>query len=158
VTGRVLSVLVAALATLLATLAAPAHADAMRYEVRVDGLACPFCAYGLERKLRELPGVSTVEVELRTGTARFEVAEGRVVTPAAVRSAVGEAGFSVGEIRLRVSGELRREGDRWWLLVGDDLRIEVRGTTPTAPGRSTLFGVVRRQGDHEVLTASRQGR
>ena len=155
-TGRVLSVLVAA--TLLGTLAAPAHADAMRYEVRVDGLACPFCAYGLERKLRDLPGVSTVEVELRTGTARFDVAEGRVVTPAAVRSAVGEAGFSVGEIRLRASGELRRDGDRWWLLVGDDMRIEIRGTTPTEPGQSTVSGVVRRQGDHEVLTASRQGR
>ena len=153
-TGRVLSVL----AIVLATMPAPAHADAMRYEVRVDGLACPFCAYGLERKLRELPGVSTVAVELRTGTARFDVAEGRVVTPAAVRSAVGEAGFSVGEIRLRASGELRRDGDRWWLLVGDDMRIEIRGTTPTEPGQSTVSGVVRRQGDHEVLTASRQGR
>lgn len=156
--SRILSVLAAVLATVLATVAAPAHADAMGYEVRVDGLACPFCAYGLERKLRELPGVSTVEVELRTGTARFDVAEGRVVTPAAVRSAVGEAGFSVGEIRLRASGELRREGDRWWLLVGDDLRLEVRGMTPAAPGRSTVSGVVRREDDHEVLTASRHGR
>ena len=30
---------------------AAAFADGTRYELRVDGLACPFCAYGIEKKL-----------------------------------------------------------------------------------------------------------
>ena len=27
------------------------------YQLHVDGLACPFCAYGLEKKLGAVPGV-----------------------------------------------------------------------------------------------------
>lgn len=37
-------------------LAAPAV-----YQLHVDGLACPFCAYGIEKKLGEVKGVRAVQ-------------------------------------------------------------------------------------------------
>ncbi|MGN2393298.1 heavy-metal-associated domain-containing protein, partial [Pelomicrobium sp. G1] len=33
------------------------------YWLQVDGLACPFCAYGIEKKLRALDGVDKVKVD-----------------------------------------------------------------------------------------------
>ena len=43
--------IVLALALVIGSLgaASPALANIAHYDVRVDGLACPFCAYGLER-------------------------------------------------------------------------------------------------------------
>ena len=43
----------AALAAGILAVAEPALAAVDHYEVQVDGLACPFCAYGLEKKAQE---------------------------------------------------------------------------------------------------------
>ena len=37
------------------------------YQLRVDGLACPFCAYGIEKKLGALEGVQSVETNIKDG-------------------------------------------------------------------------------------------
>ncbi|MBL4711270.1 MAG: heavy-metal-associated domain-containing protein [Gammaproteobacteria bacterium] len=37
------------------------------YTIRVDGLACPYCAYGIEKKLNELEGVKFIDMNLETG-------------------------------------------------------------------------------------------
>lgn len=36
---------------ILSALALPAWSAETRYELRVDGLACPYCAYGIEKKM-----------------------------------------------------------------------------------------------------------
>jgi len=33
-------------------------------KIRVDGPACPFCAYGLEKKLKRVEGVKDLEIDL----------------------------------------------------------------------------------------------
>ena len=38
-----------------------AFAAGTEYQLRVDGLACPFCAYGIEKKLKKTEGVYTGE-------------------------------------------------------------------------------------------------
>lgn len=37
------------------------------YSIRVDGLACPYCAYGIEKKLNELEGVKFIDMDLEKG-------------------------------------------------------------------------------------------
>ncbi len=37
------------------------------YSIRVDGLACPYCAYGIEKKLNELDGVKFRSMDLDKG-------------------------------------------------------------------------------------------
>lgn len=44
-----------------------AFAAGTHYEMRVDGLACPFCAYGIEKKLKAIDGVSDIKVDLDKG-------------------------------------------------------------------------------------------
>lgn len=152
------------LATALALLtfsSSRAAADEMRYVVHVQGLACPFCAYGLERKLREVPGVEQVQVDLRSGTARVSVAEGRVVLPAALRSAVREAGFTIGAIELTASGEVRQEGESLWLDLGPRRRFllvgDVGAVRRQLPGRThfRISGRAERRGDREALVVER---
>jgi len=57
--------LVAAL--LLLVMAQAAMAETTVYSIRVDGLACPYCAYGIEKKLNELEGVKFIDMDLEKG-------------------------------------------------------------------------------------------
>jgi mercuric ion binding protein len=38
-----------------------------KVEVRVDGLSCPFCAYGLEKKAIGIDGVDSVKIDVTNG-------------------------------------------------------------------------------------------
>ncbi len=79
---------------LLATLATDAMAD-QRFGLAVDGLACPFCAYGLEKRLGDIPGVTGVAIELEAGRAIVTTADDRPLTEATARAAVRDAGFTL---------------------------------------------------------------
>lgn len=70
------------------------------FEVRVNGMACPFCAYGIEKKLRALPGAREVKVDLEAGRATFEAPAG-TVSREQVQKAIKDAGFSPGEIKVQ---------------------------------------------------------
>ncbi len=72
-----------------------AFAAQTSYKLRVDGLACPFCAYGIEKKLNAIKGVQHTEVEIATGTVTVTMAEGAILDEAAARTAVKDAGFSL---------------------------------------------------------------
>ena len=38
--------------------------------IQVDGLACPFCAYGLEKHLKKINGVESIEINMKSGHAK----------------------------------------------------------------------------------------
>ena len=66
--------------------------------VRVDGASCPFCAFGLEKRLGNLEGVANVKIEMKAGKAIVTVKEGATVSEQALRQAVEKAGFTPREI------------------------------------------------------------
>ena len=65
------------------------------YRIHVDGLACPFCAYGIEKKLAAVEGVERVETDIASGSVAVTMAEGATLDEAAARQAVNAAGFSL---------------------------------------------------------------
>ncbi|MDP2681470.1 MAG: heavy-metal-associated domain-containing protein [Deltaproteobacteria bacterium] len=71
-------------------LAAPAS-----YRLRVDGLACPFCAYGIEKKLGALEGVQSVETHIKDGVVIVTMKGGVTLDEATAKKAVKEAGFNL---------------------------------------------------------------
>lgn len=71
--------------------------------LEVDGLACPFCAYGVEKKLKHTKGVSRVDIRLNEGLVRVTVNEGAVFDETTARRIVTEAGFTLIDFR-RVKG------------------------------------------------------
>ena len=70
-------------------------ADSHAYKLYVDGLACPFCAYGVEKKVGALNGVEKVEIEIEDGLVAVTMAAGATLDEAAARQAVDEAGFTL---------------------------------------------------------------
>jgi len=80
---------------ILTVFATGAFADASTYHVHVSGLACPFCAYGLERSLGKIEGVETVAVSLKTGLIRVSVRDGLALDETEVQETVKDAGFTV---------------------------------------------------------------
>ena len=80
---------------LLVTLTMPVWAAEIRYELRVDGLACPYCAYGIEKKIKALDGVDkeSIQIQLNEGVVVFEadtlISEGRL------KRLINDAGFTL---------------------------------------------------------------
>ena len=54
-----------------------ALADDVQYDIRVDGITCPFCVATSERALKKIEGVHSVGSNLETGTI-FVCADSRV--------------------------------------------------------------------------------
>jgi len=90
--------------TLLLTLAgtASAFADSPTYKLYVDGLACPFCAYGIEKQVGGLDGVNAVDIQIDTGIVAVTMKSGKTLDQAAAKQAVNDAGFT---LRKFVRGE-----------------------------------------------------
>lgn len=72
------------------------HADA--YVVRVNGLACPFCAYGIEKQFSGLPGVTGTDVNLADGVVIVHVKPGTRLDRARIKRTVKDAGFTLQRI------------------------------------------------------------
>ena len=79
----------------LVLMSVSAFAAQQAYKLRVDGLACPFCAYGIEKKLNAIKGVQGVEVDIATGIVSVTMAEGTTLDEAVAKKAVKDAGFSL---------------------------------------------------------------
>jgi len=97
--GRALALLVA-----VAVLAAsPAAAEVYRLEVA--GLACPFCAYGIEKELAGLDGVAGVETEIERGAVIVTTRDDARLDRETARAAVRAAGFTLDGFRRVESPE-----------------------------------------------------
>ena len=78
--------------------------SAQQIIVRVDGASCPFCAFGLEKRLGHLEGVADVRLEMKAGKVIVTLQKGATVSEQALRQAVEEAGFTPREITFSPSG------------------------------------------------------
>ena len=83
-------------ALFIITLAASSQAFAgeSQYRMRVDGLACPYCAYGIEKNLKKIDGVEEIEVDLNNGLVIVNVAEGVALTDEQMSKLFNDSGFT----------------------------------------------------------------
>lgn len=84
--------------------AAGATAAETAYRLHVAGLSCPFCAYGLEKRLGKLDGVRGIEIDLADGAVRVTMAEGTTLDEATARQAVKKAGFTLDDFTVENIG------------------------------------------------------
>lgn len=78
-----------------AGLALATEAEGGRYRLRVNGISCPFCAYGVEKKLGALDGVETVAIRLDEGAVIVRTRPGAELTEKRARGALKAAGFGL---------------------------------------------------------------
>lgn len=73
---------------------ANAQKDMDKFMVQVDGLGCPFCAYGLEKKFKEFKGIKDVKIDIETGDFSFNYPSEKVLAMQAVLAQVEKAGYT----------------------------------------------------------------
>lgn len=78
----------------MAAMTLPALAAGLHYQIRVDGLACPYCAYGIEKKLKQIDGVGKIDVDLDKGLVDVDVANGTTLTEPQMKKLFKDAGFT----------------------------------------------------------------
>jgi len=77
--------------------------------VHVNGLACPFCAYNIEKRVKTLEGANLkaqFNVSLEKGIASFAWKPSVPFSPSAVNEQIKRAGFTPGTIDVTVAGQL----------------------------------------------------
>ncbi len=92
-----------------------AVAEVEQVSVRIDGLACPVCAYNIEKRVKTLDGVerdARIVTSVENGTAKFPWKAGVNFDPETVRKAIQQAGFTPREISVTVTGTVEVEGER----------------------------------------------
>ena len=107
---------------LLATITALSAAEQKTVTVRVDGLACPFCAYGLEKKLKRIEGVEKLEIKINDGLVTLYFREGAKIDKEEIAKKVREAGFTPRE--LQIEGESKKEIAA---MKGQKISLNVKG-------------------------------
>jgi len=110
-----------AVIVLAAALALPsvARAQVVQVTVRVDGLACPFCAYSLEKNLKRLDGVAEIAVSVAGGAAVLTPAPGQTVDLLGIPGAVEDAGFTPRAITVDAVGRVQFESEGPLLTAAD---------------------------------------
>ncbi len=76
-------------------LSVTALAAGNQYTLGVKGVACPYCAFGIEKRLNKIDGVNEVVVDIGDSVVRVTMQEGATLTEEQVRQAVDEAGFTL---------------------------------------------------------------
>lgn len=64
-------------------------------KLEVEGLACPFCAYGLEKKINKIDGVKNFHVDIKDGYVTFNIPKENKVDKEELKNIVADAGFSL---------------------------------------------------------------
>ena len=74
------------------------NAAPVSYSLEIDGLACPFCAYGVEKKLSSIDGVEEIRVDIEKGQVIVIMSDGSTLSESSAREQVNKAGFTLRSI------------------------------------------------------------
>jgi len=95
-------------------------AQVEQVDLGVDGLACPFCSYGLEKKLNEIKGVDEVSIYIDKGIASIKGNKGESIDVDQLDPVVKDAGFTTREISVVAVGKITMSEGRPVLLANDN--------------------------------------
>ena len=85
---------------------APREVGMLKVVLQVDGLSCPFCAYGLEKKLRKVENVARLEIRVSEGRAVVTPKVGTSLDLDALEQAVRDGGFTPNLLTVTARGRV----------------------------------------------------
>ncbi len=74
--------------------------ELQKVTVRVDGLACPFCAYGMEKKLKRMENLEKLDIKINEGLVILFFKKGAKIDKELIAKKIKEAGFTPREITI----------------------------------------------------------
>lgn len=78
----------------------PDKTDRTFIKIEVKGLACPYCAYGLEKDLKKVEGIDFIEIELKEGLVYTSVSTDLKPSKEKLKKVVEDSGFTAGKIEF----------------------------------------------------------
>ncbi len=125
-----------------------ASAEILSITISVDGLACPFCAYGVEKKLKRVKGVGSIDIKMQKGTVTMTAKQGQSIDFAEVPGAIKDAGFSMRWMKLTASGTIMEEGSSLFLRYeGPGEQLALKDVGPALRDKLTISKTVIVKGD-----------
>lgn len=68
--------------------------------IQVDGMGCPFCAYGLEKKIDEMDGVNRFKIQMESGETTFTFPASDSLTIEQLVEKVNQSGYTPGKAKI----------------------------------------------------------
>lgn len=107
--------------------------------VQVDGLGCPFCAYGLEKKMKELKGVKAFKIEMESGLTSFTYPAEKKISLEEVKYQVTKAGYTPMSLTItRADGTVEESKYETQIIdysANKTIKFEVSGNCNMCKGR-----------------------
>ena len=69
-------------------------------KIEVKGLACPYCAFGMEKELKKVTGVKHVEIVLKEGFIYISTPINQKPSKESLEKIIVDGGFTVGKIEF----------------------------------------------------------
>lgn len=98
----------------------PVAAEIEGLQLQVDGLSCPFCALGLDKRLKQRAGLEGIQVHLKQGVTEAALPQGHGLDVGKLRRAVQEAGFTLRSVKLKVIGTINRDDEHFTVVSRHD--------------------------------------
>jgi len=77
--------------------------------IQVDGMGCPFCAYGLEKKIDEMSGVNQFKIQMESGETTFTFPAEDSLTIEQLIEKVNQSGYTPGKATIkRADGRIEK--------------------------------------------------
>ena len=74
--------------------------DLTYVQARVDGLSRPFCAYGLEKNLKEIKNVQSIKILFEEGIVTMEFPKNNPASTETIKKVIENAGFTSKNIEF----------------------------------------------------------
>ena len=121
---------------------APSWAEIEKATLQVDGLSCPFCSLGLEKRLKKVPAIDTIQIHMKQGLTEIKPKSGKKLDLSQLHKAVKDAGFTLRDVVLTVTGTivpqeemlvLQSTGDGTRFLLFDSKHAQSESKQARAP-------------------------
>ncbi len=118
---RLIENLTATMLAVVLVLGLAGTASSAEFTLRVDGMACPFCAFGIEKKLLKVPGVEDLTILIDEGKIVLKLTAGAELDVPALHKAVKNAGFTLHSLLVdEAAGRLTRDAAGDLVLTSRD--------------------------------------
>jgi len=93
------------------------NAQIIKVEIRATGLTCSMCSNAINKQLKSMEEVVSVETDLNTNTFTVTLKEGNDLSPKIFKEKVEKAGFFIGSLVITAKPETITKSS--YILVND---------------------------------------
>ena len=123
---------------IIALLVAPVQAQFNKARLQATGLTCAMCSNAIYKALKTVPFIDSVEPDIKNSAFDIVFKENEEVNIDALKDAVEDAGFSVGNLLLTGNfREVKLEKDKH-VLIGKNYFHFLGSKTQTLNGEATI--------------------